>query len=78
LQYTHYGAPTVTINNTYGILDTRTSVGHLTRSIQIIAGGDNAWGYQLIGYGYFDGIRVRTGQLVLNGVELQDGGQYDT
>jgi hypothetical protein len=68
LKFTHYGAPAVTINNIYGILDTRTSVGHLTRSIKIVPGADKGWGYQLIGYGFFDGIQIRTGQMNLTGV----------
>ena len=78
LQYSHYGASGNTISNNYGTLDTRAGVGHLTRSIKIIPGPDSGWGFRLLGYGYHDGVSLRTGNLILEGVELKEGGQYDT
>ncbi|CAM6001508.1 unnamed protein product [Sphagnum balticum] len=68
LQYTHYGAPTVTINNIYGTLDTRAGVGHVTRNIKFISGDDSGWGYTLVVYEMWDGIRSRTGRAELSGV----------
>jgi hypothetical protein len=68
LQYTHYGAPSVTINNTYGILDTRASVGHITRNIKFISGPDSGWGYTLVIYSLWEGINYRAGQAILNSV----------
>ena len=78
LQFNHYGASGQTISNDYGILDTRAAVGHLTRSIKIIPGPDSGWGYRLLGYGFLDGDILRTGNIILSGVELKEGGQYDT
>ena len=78
LRFNHYGAPDVTISNQYGTLDTRTAVGHLTRSIKITPGPDIGWGFRLLGYGFRDGNHLRTGNLILQGVELSEGGQYDT
>ena len=78
LQYSHYGATGVTIDNDYGTLDTRTSVGHLTRSIKIIAGADTTWGFRLVVNSFLDGEIERYGKVILKGVELNEGGQYDT
>ena len=78
LTYDHYGDPEITINNDIGILDTRSAVGHLTRNIRIISGTDSGWGYSLVGYGFLDGSKLRTGKLIMQGVELYEGGQYDT
>ena len=68
LKHNHYGANSLTINNRFGQLDTRTAVGHITRKIKIIAGNDSGWGYRLLGYGYNDGNRIRIGHLILSGV----------
>ena len=59
-------------------MDTRSAIGHLTRSIKIISGEDSGWGYSLVGYGFNDGSKLRTGKLTLQGVELYEGGQYDS
>ncbi len=40
LNYTHYGDTNVTINNTYGVMDTRAAVGYLTRNIKIMSGAN--------------------------------------
>jgi hypothetical protein len=53
LKYDHYGDASVTINNNYGTLDTRASVGHITRNIKIVSGPDAGWGYSLIVYQYW-------------------------
>ena len=68
LQYNHYGDSSVTINNTFGILDTRTAVGHITRNIKFVAGPDNGWGYTILGYGYSQNDILRTGNIILSGV----------
>lgn len=70
LNFTHYGASRVTIDNTYGQLDTRAAVGHISRKIKIIPGDDEGWGYRLLGYG-FDDVehnKVRKGNIILSGV----------
>ena len=59
-------------------MDTRTAVGHLTRPIKITPGEDTGWGFRLLGYGYRNGNVLRTGNLILSGVEVVEGGQYDT
>lgn len=66
--YKHYGAPTTTISNSIGELDTRAGVGLLSRNIVIKAGSDSGWGYHLLVYGYNDDIILRTGGIVLRGV----------
>ena len=71
LQYNHYGASGLTISNEYGTLDTRTAVGHITRSIKIVPGPDVGWGFRLLGYGFRDGDYLRTGNLILEGVEFK-------
>ena len=55
----------MTISSSYGNLDTRSAVGHLTRNIKIISGDDSGWGYRLLGYARLDGTRVRKGHLIL-------------
>jgi hypothetical protein len=80
LQFTHYGASSITINNTFGTLDTRTRVGHLSRNIKIVAGPDAGWGFSLLVYGYLDTTYnlTRIGSVALNGVQFTNGGQFDT
>lgn len=78
LQYTHYGSPYLTINNTFGTLDTRTRVAHLNRNIQIVPGPDVNWGFTVIVYGFMDGTILRIGNTQLSGVQFSDGGQLDT
>lgn len=69
LKYTHYGAASVTINNTYGKLDTRGSVGHVTRNIKIVSGPDSGWGYSLVIYSYYEESQYyRAGVAILNSV----------
>jgi len=92
LQYNHFGAAEATIEKSYGVLDTRAGVGHMTRKVKITAGPDAAWGYTVFAYTYVfrDELTpdpttgesftlvTQTGNLQLNGVEFQNGGQYDT
>lgn len=53
LQWEHYGAAGTTLENDYGILDTRGAVGHLTRNIKISPAADpNNWGCRVLVYGY--------------------------
>lgn len=68
LNFTHFGATGVTVNNTVGTLDTRAAVGHITRNIKIISGADQGWGFQMIVQGYFDGEKIRSGSAILQGV----------
>ena len=78
LQYTHYGASTLTISNQFGTLDTRTRVGHVNRNVRIVPGPDAGWGFTVIVYGYKDGDKMRIGNVNLDGVQFVDGGQLDT
>ena len=78
LQYTHYGAPTVTIDNQFGRLDTRTRVGHVSRNVKIVPGPDADWGFTTIVYGYNDGGVLRIGNVFLDGVQFANGGQLDS
>lgn len=83
LQYSHYGDPTATIIKSYGTMDMRTGVGHLTRNIQITSGDDAGWGFHLIQFGYVRTLEdktnvTQTGNMTLTGVEFIRGGQYDT
>ena len=80
LEYNHYGAASSTIEKEYGTLDTRARVGHLTRNIKFVAGADSGWGYTLVQYGFMDTDTdvIKTGNLILKGVEFVNGGQYDT
>lgn len=52
LQYAHYGNSSSTITKSYGTLDTRAGVAHLSRNIKVTAGPDNGWGFSLIQFGY--------------------------
>lgn len=83
LQFTHYGASGVTVSNSVGTLDTRAAVGHITRNIRIIAGPDDGWGFQLTINGYLatlpdNSTKLRSGSAILQGVEFENGGQYET
>ena len=78
LNFTHYGATGVTVTNSVGTLDTRASVGYLSKKIQITSGADQGWGYQMIFNGYNDGVRLRSGSGILQNVHFYNGGQYDT
>lgn len=78
LKFTHYG-DTNPITNTYGTLDMRTGVGHLTRNIKIQAGPDaNGWGFRVLVYAYQDNDTMRIGGANLTAVQFINGGQYDT
>lgn len=68
----------MTLVNSYGTLDARTKVGHLTRNIKIVSGNDIGWGYNIIIYGIDVGRFRMVGTTQLSGVELINGGQYDT
>jgi hypothetical protein len=79
LQWDHYGAPAPTIENAYGTLDMRAAVGHLTRNIQINGGpSPNGWGSSVIVTHYLDGEILLNGNVQLVGVQITNGGQYDT
>lgn len=78
LLYGHFGASGVTITNSAGSVDARTSVGHLTRNIVIKAGSDETWGFTFINYGFRDGSKLRVGQLIVNGVQFIKGSQKGT
>jgi hypothetical protein len=79
LNYTHYGEANPSISNTYGTLDMRSGVAHLTRSIRIIRAADeHGWGFRVLVYGFMDGERNRIGTVTLKAVEFVEGGQYDT
>jgi hypothetical protein len=78
LNYTHYG-DTNPLTNSYGTIDMRAAVGHITRNIQIVRGADpNTWGFRVLVYGFMDGDVPRLGSANLNGVQFVEGGQYDT
>jgi hypothetical protein len=68
LSFTHYGSSAVTVANSIGTLDTRAAVGLLTRNIRIFTGADEGWGFQTIINGYNDGVKVRSGSAILQGV----------
>ena len=72
LKYDHYGA------TSWSEVDYRTPVGHLTRNIKITTGDDEGWGYRILTYGYVECNSEKYGQIVLNGVEMENGGQYDS
>lgn len=55
-----------------------THVGHLNRNINIVPGPDAGWGVNVLVYGFLDGDIRRVGSVNLNGVQIQNGGQYDT
>lgn len=52
LQFAHYGNTSATISKSYGTLDTRAGIAHLTRNIKVTAGPDDGWGFSLIQFGY--------------------------
>ena len=68
----------MTINHGHGQLDTRTRVGHVSRKMKIMPGPDAGWGFTVIIYGQNDGNVTRIGSTILRGVQLIDGGQYDS
>jgi hypothetical protein len=72
LQYNHFGDINPTIVKSYGTLDMRAGVGHLTRNIKIIAGDDEQWGFTLIQFGYSRQLNgstiVDTGKMTISGV----------
>jgi hypothetical protein len=69
LKFDHFGASTTTITTSYGSLDTRAGVGHLTRNIKIVSGPNYTWGYRVLVYGYKDtNDFIRTGDVILSGV----------
>lgn len=83
MAYSHYGGSTTTIDNNYGTLDMRASVGVLTRNIKIEAGDDEDWGFRLLvlsftDYKGTDKERVREANIILQGVEFIGGGQPNT
>lgn len=68
----------MTISNEVGELDTRTSVGHVTRNIKFVSGPDEGWGYTIVVYQMWDDVKSRTGVAVFDSVEFALGGHYDT
>ena len=68
LNYTHYGASGVTISNSIGELDTRAMVGHITKTIKIVSGPDEGWGYTMWVYQMWQGFKSRTGNVLLDSV----------
>lgn len=68
LNYTHYGSANITISNSVGQLDTRASVGHVTRNIKFISGPDNGWGYTIVNTQIWDNLKSRTGNIIVSGV----------
>lgn len=78
LNFTHFGDTSATVSNTYGTLDMRAGVGHLTRNISINAGADSGYGFRVLTNGFLDGTIVRKGATTLVGVRLNNGGQVDT
>jgi hypothetical protein len=82
LKYSHFGDAAPTIVRTYGTMDMRAGVGHLTRNIKITAGDDAGWGFHVTQFGYTetkgDDKLIWTGNMTLVGVEFVNGGQYDT
>ena len=79
MNFNHYGSSDDnTIDNEYGSMDTRTSVGHLSRNIKIIAGEDSGWGFFLMIYGFNSNGNLQVGNVIFSGVEFYEGGQYDT
>jgi hypothetical protein len=77
LMFNHYGSP-APLSSPYGSIDVNTHVGHLNRNIQIVPGPDYGWGVNLLVYGFMDGDIHRVGSVQLSGVQVVDGGQYDT
>lgn len=77
LQYNHYGS-SAPISTPQGAIDVNTRVGHLNRNIKIVPGPDYGWGVNVLVYGFDDGDIRRVGSVKLVGIELVNGGQYDT
>ena len=84
LTYEHYGASSITIQKSYGVLDARSAVGLLSRNIRISPGPDS-WGCRVLIYGYQElnaDIRIppiwRNGYAKLKGVEIDRCSQKDT
>lgn len=50
----------------------------MSRNIKIVSGEDSGWGYRLIVNSFLDDNITRKGHIILEGVELKEGGQYDT
>lgn len=79
LQFNHYGSDGPLTAGSYGKIDVNTYVAHLNRNIKIIPGPDVGWGVNVLVYGYLDQDNVRRdGSVRLSGIQIQDGGQYDT
>ena len=79
LKFNHYGSSGPLTAGSYGTIDVNTYVAHINRNIQVIPGPDVGWGVNVLVYGYEDQDKVRRdGYVALSGVQLQDGGQYDT
>lgn len=83
--YEHYGDPDVITNSKGGQIDVRAAVGLLSRNIEITKGPDaNNWGCRVLVYSYLmesaDGTTATpmNGYAVLDGVEINGCGQYDT
>ena len=53
-------------------------MGVLSKNIKIVSGADSGWGFRLVVNSFLDGTIARMGHIVLQGVELDQGGQYDT
>lgn len=67
LNWTHYGDATP-LTNSYGTLDMRAAVGHITRKLKIVAGADAGYGFRVLVYGMMDGNKTRLGTVSLKGV----------
>lgn len=73
MKYNHFGDTKTTISKSYGSLDTRAGIAHLTRNIQIKAGADIGWGFHLVQFGYLrtlddNSTIIQTGNMTLIGV----------
>lgn len=72
LRFAHFGDVNATIVRSFGTMDMRTGVGHLTRNIKIVAGNDTTWGFTLVQFGYSTIIDnatvINTGKMTLSGV----------
>jgi hypothetical protein len=79
LRFNHYG-DTNTFNTAHGNIDLRAKIAHLNRNITIVTGPDYGWGVNVLVYGYVEPISniTRVGSVKFSGVQIQDGGQYDT
>ena len=74
LVHSHFGDSGPTVEALDTVIDTRAAVGHLTRNIKIVSGGDTSWGFRLFVYKYTACTTPRTGSITLEGVELINGG----